>query len=295
VGVDHLIGLAPTFAGSGGPWGGFPSSTTRLDDCVVSGGEAVPSDSTPATGPVNTMLADTGNASFHATKNGFISGTDGFPNATTSVQPLFQQVSGAGSMSRRDIEEKDGGNKYTYTVDNTPLWYFLPAVVPGGVPAACARGVVEGAADPTAAMDTCLAAYESSGATAPIFDEDIATNPRFGWVPQFHFTTWGPGTHWQPIIRYRMVYFDTVWFNCNNKYDDFENDLACGNNGNGMVFTPQGTADESTLSRGSGNSLKKLRIDQISAFLLPANSVPESIAGSFPNGNEAPFEVVLTR
>jgi hypothetical protein len=288
LGVDHLIGLAPSFAGSGGPYGSYPASTTRLDDCTVSGGRAVPSDNSPSMGPVNTMRADTGFSQFHATKAGLISGAAAdFPNRIGTVTPLLQQT--AGSPSTRLIREKDGPTTYTYEVDNTPLWDYLNG---SGV---CSQATVAGASSPRAAMNTCLAAVESGSVTGPIFDDSIGSNPRFGWVPQFHFTTWGSGTHWQPILRHRMIYLDTIWFNCNDKYDDNQNDEECGQNTKGLVFVPQGTADESTLQRGNGNAMKKLRLDQLSAFLLPDNAVPESIANRFPGGNRGPFEVQLTQ
>lgn len=294
-GVDHPIGLAPPFAGSGSSYGAYPAGITRDDVCTVSGGEAVAADNSPRLGPVNTMRADTGFSQFHSVKNGLLSGVDGFPNATGSPVPLLQQtVGGLGTIT---LKEKDQGSQYSYVVDNTPLWHYLLDSHPVG---ACNKATVVGAGDyaaQQAAMDACLAAYETTGASSPIFSDTIAENPRFGWAPQFHFTTWGPGSSgWQPVARYRMIYIDTIWFNCNNQYDDLANSATCGggNDGNGLIFPPGYHPDGSQQSRGNGNSLKKLRVDQVSAFLMPKGAIPKSIAGSFP-GQELPFELRLTR
>jgi len=299
VGIDHLIGLAPTFAGSGGSYGAFPASSTRLDDCDGSSGQALPTDNTPELGPVDTMRADTGFNLFAATKAGLLSGTAAdFPNASVAPTPLLRQVSGSGVFSTRTIRERISSTPYNYTVDNTPLWMHLldPASIPGAVSVVCDKAVIQVAVDPSAAMHICLSTYEALGVTGPLFASSLDDNPRFGWVPQFHFTTWGSGTHWQPILTYRMVYIDTIWFNCNGKFDPAKNDEPC-TGAKGLVFQPyMQTADpESTLQVGNGASMKELRIDQISAFLFPNAAVPTDVAENFPGNVRGPFEVVLTR
>jgi hypothetical protein len=292
LGVDHLIGLAPTFPGSGGAYASYPAASTRLDDCTISGGQAVPSDSSPSSGPVNTMRADTGFSQFNATQSALVTGQDGFPNATGGATPLLQQ---GPTPSRVDVVERIGGTVHTYDVDNTPLWWYLPTTLPAGIPLTCNRGTVSGAPDQSAAMASCLADYEASGASTPLFSASLGANPRFAWVPQFHFTTWGSGSHWQPIREYRMIYIDTIWFNCNGKYDPNKNDEACGQSGKGMVYDPNGEPSRAELKVGNGNNMKQLRLDQISAFLLPNGAVPEEIAANFPGNRRGPFEVVLTR
>lgn len=301
LGVDHLIGIAPTFAGSGGPYGAFPAATTRLDDCTVSGGQAVASDNTPAVGPVNTMRADTGFNLFQATKAGLIAGVAAdFPNASPAPAPLLQQIAGAGSLHDRTLRERISGNQYNYQVDDTPLWMHLRPwanLNTEGIPAACNRGTISAAPDPSVATTACLLAYQTGIAAnpgwGPLFADTVADNPRFGWVPQFHFTTWGSGNHWQPIKTYRMIYLDTIWFNCNGKYDPNKNDEACTGT-KGLVWQPSGS-DTSDLKVGNGNNMRELRLDQISAFLLPNAAVSAEVASRFPGSLNGPFDIVLTR
>lgn len=315
-GLDHLIGLHPNYAGTGQPYGtaAYPSSTARDDDCTNSGGVAVPSDNTPPVGPVNSMRADTGFNLFQATKNGIITGEDGFPNSTTSVTPLLQDIGASGSLSDRRLSERISGTEYNYQVDNTPLhdhlrsWGNISSDINAAYPAAggaiiaalggCQKATISGAADPSTAMSLCLKAYETTAVTypslPPLFEDTLGNNPRFGFVPQFHATTWGSGNHWQPILRYRMMYIDTIWFNCNGKYDPNKNDEACTGT-KGLVFTPEGSADTSDLQVGSGGSMRQLRLDQISAFLLPNQVVSEDTASRFPGNVFGPFNVQLSR
>jgi len=305
IGVDHFIGLSPSFAGSGGAYGAFPSDITRLDDCQNVGGEAFPTDNTPMVGPVNTLRADTGFNLFQATKAGIISGTAAdFPNSTVAVTPLLQQLSG--SLSDRTLRERISSTQYQYQVDNTPLWMYLRDWVdlvgdgvPMGLQALCDRTLIASSADPSTTMSGCLVAYEAALPAnpnmGPLFLDTLGANTRFGWVPQFHFTTWGSGNHWQPIMNYRMTYIDTIWFNCNGKFDPIKNDEPCNDPTKGLVFQPEGPADESTMQVGNGASMKELRLDQISAFLLPNQAVPHSVAAAFPGNVRGPFETVLTR
>lgn len=315
-GLDHLIGLHPTYGGTGVAYGtvAYPSATARDDDCTNSGGVAIPADNTPPVGPVNSMRADTGFNLFQATKNGLITGEDGFPNSTTSVTPLLQDIGASGSLSDRTLRERISGNTYSYQVDNTPLhdhlrsWGNISSDINAAHPAAggaiitalggCQKSTISGAGDPSAAMSLCLKAYETTALTypnlPPLFEDTLGNNPRFGFVPQFHATTWGSGNHWQPILRYRMMYIDTIWFNCNGKYDPNKNDEACTGT-KGLVFTPEGSADTSDLQVGSGGSMKQLRLDQISAFLLPNQVVSEDTASRFPGNVFGPFNVQLSR
>lgn len=301
VGVDHLIGIAPSFAGSGGPYGAFPAATTRLDDCTVSGGLAVASDTSPPVGPVNTMRADTGFNLFQATKIGMISGLAAdFPNASPAPTPLLRQTALSGSLSQLDLSERIGGTTYTYRVDNTPMWrHLLPwaQLTARGVPGSCNSANIQGAANKTVATDLCLTEFEAAvaagTATGPLFADTIAQNPRFGWVPQFHFTTWGSGNHWQPVKTYRMIYLDTIWFNCNGKYDPSKNDEAC-DGAKGLVFEP-GPHNPAQLQVGNGNNMRELRLDQISAYLLPLAAVSDEVASQFPGTLRGPFDIVLTR
>ena len=301
-GVDHMIGRAPTFPGSGGPHSAFPAGTTRLDECDSSSGTALAADNSPRIGMVNTMRADTGFNLFQATMAGLINGQDAdFPNADPAPAPLLQQtVSGFPTV---DLRERISGNQYQYTLDNTPLWYHLrdmadivnegSLVSTDPLYSLCDANAISKAGDPSTAMDACLKAYDAEGATFVLFEDTLDDGPRFGYAPEFHFTTWGSGNHWQPIKSYRMIYLDTFWFNCNGSYDPLKNDAPCDGSG-GLVFAPTGS-NGSSLQVGNGASLKQLRLDQISAFLIPANAISESVADSYPGKIRGPFDISLTR
>jgi hypothetical protein len=314
LGMDHPIGtVAPgLIPGSGAAWQSPPASNTRLDDCTPSGGIGVPSDSNPNYGPVNTMLASTGNNFAKAVEVGLITGEPSdFVNAANpaTVAPLLQQVGvGAPSViSTREIQQKQGSTTYSYIVDNTPLWEHLrdwSDIQSGhsgaGMGAACKKADIAAAPIATDAMSACLVAYETAvagGATiGDLFKDSISGNPRFGWAPQFHHTTWGSGSHWQPIKEFRPIYINRIWFNCNGKYGGpLPDSDACNDKGKGLIFEPKGTADESLLKVGSGGSVKALRMDQVTGFLLPKGSLPDWLEKSFPGGVTAPIEVVISR
>lgn len=308
IGVDHTIGLSPSFAGSTGAYTSFPSDVTRLDDCQEIGGEAIATDNTPEIGLVNTLRADTGFNLFQATKAGIIAGQAAdFPNSNVSVDPLLQQLGGDGQYSDRTLRERVSGTVYSYQVDNTPLWMHLrdwvdlasgADALPLSLQTSCDKTVIATAPDPSTLMSDCLAQYETALSSysdmGPLFDDRLDGNPRFGWVPQFHFNTWGSGNHWQPVKTYRMIYLDTIWFNCNGKYDPNKNDEACTGT-KGLIFQPAGPSDDGDLQVGNGGSMKQLRLDQISAFLLPDRAVPYSVASAYPGSVRGPFETVLTR
>jgi hypothetical protein len=304
-GIDHPIGtIAPArIPGSGGAWQAPPAAVSRLDDCTVSGGKAVPSDNSPTYGPVNTMLASTGNNFAKAVEIGLITGEPadfGNHSNPASVTPLLKQIWMSGSFSDRRISQKVGPNQLHYQVDNTPLVDHLRTFgdlnSDGFFAPECDKALIEIAPIVSVAMSDCLLAYETSGSTVDLFEESIAENPRFGWAPQFHHDTWGSGSHWEPILRFRAIYVNRVWFNCNGKYGGQLPDTdACNDKGKGLIFEPKGSSDESDLKVGAGGSMKQLRMDQVTGFLLPIGSLPDELEKSFPGGVTGPFEVVLSK
>ncbi|HVR33279.1 MAG TPA: Tad domain-containing protein, partial [Acidimicrobiia bacterium] len=234
LGTDHLIGLVepwyvtpPSFdAGDS-----FPADLVRLDDCeVLADGTVTSSDDTPAVGPTTALRADTGFNQFQATKAGLVSDAGWtWQNVVSAPEPLLQQVSGSGVFSTRPLREKISGTTYENPLDNTPLWEHLRsngALPPGLVPV-CGKTAITGAPDRIAAMNLCLTTWETAKALDPdlphLFEDTIWESPRFMFVPQFHSTTWGSGNHWQPILGFRVVYLDTMWFNCNGNFNNTKN------------------------------------------------------------------------
>ncbi len=130
IGLDHPVGTVHSslIPGAGGAWQAPPAADTRLDACSPSGSVGVPSDNSPNTGPVNTVLASTGNNLASAVEKGLVTGEAAdFPNAQNpaNVDPLLTQTGFVGEAATRKIVQKITGTNYEYTVDNTPLWWYL--------------------------------------------------------------------------------------------------------------------------------------------------------------------------
>lgn len=309
LGSDHIIGIVDPWYPNGSPpdfknGGTYPASEVRLDDCtVLADGTVVHSDNTPAVGPSTALRADTGFNQFQATKAGLVSDIGWtWENVLGTPDPLLQQTSGSGVMSTRPLLEKVSGTTYTEDLDNTPLWEHLRPVadLPGSLSAVCDKATIRSAASPSDAMNTCLNSWEALKATTPnttyLFEDSVAENPRFIFVPQFHSTTWGSGNHWQPIKGFRAAYIDTIWFNCNGNYNSAKNNEVCDGS-KGLVFAPLLANDGVNLCAGpSAANCSQLRLDQFTAFLLPADApVSDEVLARFPNQLRGPFEVQLTR
>jgi hypothetical protein len=307
LGSDHLIGIAQ-------PWyvtppdfnagDSFPADQIRLDDCtVLADGTVTSSDNTPPVGPPTALRADTGFNQFQATKAGLVSDVGWtWQNVVSAPTPLLQQVSGPGVHSTRPLREKISGNTYENELDNTPLWEHLRSnsdLPPGLVPV-CGKSVVSGAPDPVAAMNLCLTSWETARGSDPtlphLFEDSIWDSPRFMFVPQFHSTTWGSGTHWQPILGFRVVYLDTMWFNCNGNFNSSKNNEVCDGS-KGITFAPDVANDGDLLCGGnSPSNCSNTRLDQFTAFLFPVDPpVSEDVLAKFPGQLRGPFEVELTR
>lgn len=313
LGSDHLIGLAAPWYALGSPpdfkaGDSFPADQVRLDDCTVVSGEAVHSDNTPAIGPSTALRADTGFNQFQATKAGLISGQTGdFGNVIGTPTPLLQQTSGMGSKGTRVMYEQLPGNIDTYyTLDNTPLYAHLKDVgdLPAPAQIACNKTTIAASANVPAAMTNCLTVFENGkkvgliGSGEYIFEDTIASNPRFIFVPQFHSTTWGSGNHWQPIVRFRMAYIDTLWFNCNGSFNSTKNDTPCDDGvraGKSVKWEPN-LSLVTQICSGNGACKAQLRLDQFTAYLLPIQAaVSEDVMALFPGALRGPFDTQLTR
>ena len=307
LGTDHLIGIAESWYASPPDFkagDSFPADQIRLDDCtVLADGTVTSSDNSPAVGPTNALRADTGFNQFQATKAGLVSDVGWtWQNVLSAPTPLLQQVGGAGVHSTRPLREKISGTTYENELDNTPLWEHLRSnsdLPPGLVPV-CGKAVVSGAPDPIAAMNLCLTTWETARGSDPtlphLFEDSIWESPRFMFVPQFHSTTWGSGTHWQPILGFRVVYLDTMWFNCNGNFNSAKNNEVCDGS-KGITFAPDMAEDGVLLCGGnSPSNCSNTRLDQFTAFLLPADPpVSEEVLAKFPGQLRGPFEIELTR
>ena len=307
LGTDHIIGIAPTWYSTPPDFAGgdsYPGDLVRHDDCeIAADGTAVASDDTPAVGTTTALRADTGFNQFQATKAGLVTDVGWtWENVTATPTPLLQQITGAGVLSTRPLREKVSGTDYDVTLDNTPLWEHLRPTsdLPGALLPVCAKATITGAPDRVAAMNSCLSAWETlkglDSTTTHLFEDEVFDNPRFVFVPQFHSTSWGSGTHWQPIKGFRVAYIDTLWFNCNGNFNSSKNNEVCDGS-KGLTFAPDMAEDGNLLCAGnSASNCSQLRLDQFTAFLLPSDPpVSDEVLARFPGQLRGPFEVVLTR
>jgi hypothetical protein len=321
LGMDHIIlpaaganGIPGSFPGTAGPHPGDTDLTgngtavgrlVKLDDCNQSSGTAEADDAMP-TFPINTLQTRTG---FPHTqlKEGMIGGIPTDPVFALGALPRLRNIVTTHSMTLR---EKQGPTTRDFVIDNTPLWYYLrepgqlDPVIPGvGAGGVCDRNTYSALAWNFARtnMFNCLAGYLTyvgNGGTGPLFEDDLGESPRFGWTPQFHYTTWGTGTSWQPILRFVPVYLDGVWFNCNGNPNTAGSGDPCTADGTpaqpGLRIYPQEFADNSTIWDG-GAQPRGLRVDQLSAVLLPLTALDDSMRDGYPGSVAGPFAVTLAR
>ena len=278
---EHFITPTPV------PWGPW-----QKDQCsVVGGGLAEGDDGVP----VDTLLANTGLANSQPIADGLINNTSHIGTPTRLQQ---------GPGPDRSIITKKGGGSETWNLDNRPLWEFINPLATG-VPSTCDRGLFPANGDystGTTATDNlrlCLTDYRLGGFSGVLFDADIdsdnvpdiVSSPRFNFVPQFWYSAWGNGSHWQPVYDYRPVFLAGIWLNCQGGGPS----LVCDDTA-GVVFYPgEGTSslcDTNPSDPSCGSNLKALNLNQVSGWLLPNSSVPPGVFGG-PSGQFDPFSAEL--
>jgi hypothetical protein len=314
IGQDHIVlpatgsnGQVSSFPGTGGPHpddGGpaFPNGLAKQDACTSASGNSEPVDLNPVS-PLNTLDTTTGNNAAPL-QSGLFGDPDGGPVLPGGELPRLRSTSGDTLFLR----ERNGSDEIQYEVDNTALWSYLrtPGSLIGipGVGTLCKKTDFEDAlvsyADKRTQLVDCLASYEvylnglADPSTAePLFTDAIADNPRFGWAPRFHYTTWGSGTTWQPIHSFEVLYIDGVWFNCNGSGSGPNTEPCSG--AKGVKFYPQEYPNATILKSGSGPYGGDLRLDQMTALVLPIESMPQSVVDEYPGTKRGPFRVQIVR
>ncbi len=277
LGVDHFVALWPATdaaangvtVGSAHPGDGTVGGYQNVgfDRCTISGGVVVPT--TPPAGhnfPPNTFRVGIG-FSPAPVEQGLISNTT-FLGSKSRLQQ--------GTNPTRDIiKSKTGATTVTYRLDNVGPWDYL--IGTGAcAPAAYTPAMTTDAKN--AQFQNCLTTYSGS---ADIFDATIADSPRFAWAPEYWHAPSSTGLSWQPVLRYRMVFIGGVFFNCSG--------IACAVN-----FYPDTDFTTPICDPGGGSNCKVLNLDQLSAWLLPDDAVPDSIRDSFPS-TSIPFRPTLFR
>jgi hypothetical protein len=281
LGVDHFIDIWVDRTGVGvTPGDPHPGDTfvlnvlpeTNRDACNDVGGVAEPDDAFP----LNTVRVDSGFPS-NAMESGLVSndtfvGPDGvvFPSRLQQTSVAYHP-GGAGKVAndtRTVVKKRAGANETLWELDNNGPWDYLNNNA--SAPPTCQTAAYTGLStvDKIAKFNSCLSSYNS--ANGVIFDDLIATSPRFAWAPQYWYDLPTTGLSWEPVEQYRMVFIAGVYFNCSA--------VTCG-----VIFYPD--ADESSeMCDGSGGHCQELSLDQFSAWVLPDSAMPESIRGSFPGG-----------
>lgn len=281
--------------------GTIPEGLAKKDSCTSSSGESEPTDPTPVS-PLNTVETTTG-ASTDALKRGLFGDPNNDPVFPGGLLPRLRTTTG----DTLNLLEKDGANSVTYQIDNTALWSYLrnPSEL-GGIPGfGIGHNCHSGKYGSDFAINRvqllgCLAQYETYLATladpstaVALFKDSIADSKRFGWTPRFHHTSWGSGTTWQPIHSFEVLYLDGIWFNCNGSGSG-PNTEPCTNT-KGVHFYPQEFVNGTVLKSGAGPNGGPLRLDQMTAFALPIEAMPQAVIDTYPGTKRGPFRIQLVR
>lgn len=304
LGIDHFIDTADDFSPpdpaiysfDNSPTGTADDLTTREDRCTLSSsGVAMAVDQLPDAGPRDTLLAGTGADDSSPVLRGLVTGKPAdfaanAPNGGNNVVPrllnngncLLPQGATTKSCETYELKEKIGSQTFSYHANNEPLWNYLIDFDLGSTgaipcPAAGASVQTDEDVDSTETMQCLL---DGVPPNTVLFSDLIETNPRFARVPEFHFSVWGPGTHWQPVKKYRMIYLHSLWFSSGNTNHEFEAD---------------GASNGSLCIGNNQNNCANLNLLQLEAFLLPHDTVPDVVADSFPGGSADDSQPFLTR
>lgn len=254
-GLDHSLDPWPNVpsVSPGTPWPGQAALDAlpdiNRDDCVLDpDGNAAPVNGIP----INTVKVDTGFPDPGMT-NALVSDQlfEGRPSRlqqlTTSTRPL---------MNQND----------QWDVDNVGPWMFLTDASPVSECQASTYGTLPDTDARVAAFESCI----TNPAAGEVFDTSITSSPRFVWAPQYVYDS-PPGSKFTPIRDFRAVFLAGTWMNCPNP-----------NTGNpcGAMFFPDETVQD-PICDGVFPSCKKVRVDQISAWVLPDSALPQSVLDGF--------------
>lgn len=281
LGVDHFVDVWPAdSAASEGVSIGDPhpgNVTVRnytdvsYDQCSIVGGVVEPQQAGHEF-PPNTFNADSGFSQAAAVEEGLIS------DSTFLGEP--SRLQNTSNPTQDLVKRRQGSNNVVYSLDDRGPWEYLTGS--GFCSSSSYNGLDTDAK--VARFQNCLTTYSGS---ADIFDPSIGDSPRFAWAPQYWHALAGSSNAWYPVERYRMVFIGGLWFNC-----DASSPGNCG-----AIFYPD-TDDETgntEICDAQGPNCQLLNLDQMSAWTLPDEAVPDSVKASFPSGDTSPFVPTLYR
>jgi hypothetical protein len=281
LGVDHFVDvwLADSAAlegvsiGDPHPGNGTVRNYTDVsyDQCAIVSGVVQPQQAGHEF-PSNTFNADSGFSQAAAVESGLIS------DSTFLGQPSRLQNT---SNPKQDlVKRRQGANNVVYELDDRGPWEYLTG---NGLCSSSSYNGLDTDAK-VARFQNCLNSYSG---TTDIFDPAIGDSPRFAWAPQYWHAFAGTSNVWYPVERYRMVFIGGLWFNCDASVTG-----DCG-----AIFYPD-TDDENgnaEICDAQGPNCQLLNLDQMSAWTLPDEAVPDSVKASFPSGETSPFVPTLYR
>ena len=253
-GLDHRLVEWPHHGtvGVGSAWPGQAALDALPDvnrDACVLDPDGNP---TPVNGiPLNTVLVDTGFPDPGLT-NALVSDQtfDGRPSRlqqpTTATRPLMNQAE-------------------VWEIDNVGPWTFLTNASPNPD---CHQSSYTGLStdQKTDMFEACL----SDPAAGEILSSTITSSPRFVWAPEYVYDS-PPGAKFNPIRGFRPMFLGGVWLNCPNPASG----MPCG-----VVFFPDGEVT-GELCDGVFPTCKKVKVDQLSSWLLPNTSLPLTVFDDF--------------
>src|SRR5690606_5774416 len=248
-----------------------------FDRCKVEGGAVVPFYATH-TSPPNALFLLSGNDARTGVFQGLLqSGTN-----PPDVEWHGRLVRPDDPAPRRRLE---GNGSLKWDVNNSGLWDYLradadlitniPQCDPDAFDALGPMGT--GVDDPVlkqkvGLMTTCLQEYEetySGNPNAPrIFIDEVGDSPRLVWAPQFWFTDVS-SSKFMPVSAFRLVFISGMWIDC------------AGNGKCSIVHFPD-EATTSTLTMNANLNKWQNGFEQLSAFLVPVEAVPEEARPPIP-------------
>ncbi|MGH9003863.1 MAG: hypothetical protein ACRDYV_12110, partial [Acidimicrobiia bacterium] len=178
-------------------------------------------------------------------------------------------LTGWDSSDTRDVVGESG-------VDNKPLWEFLdPSLTTTTAPAECLPSYYVSSPSKDK-MKACFAAYNSGPYSEPIFTDDILLSPRFSFIPEFHASSFGSGTSYLPIKRFRLAFIQTLYFSCS------------GGSSCDIIFNP---GESGTGLPGAANKT----VDSMTAMIFKDSMLPDDVVSSGPGGTLNGAKIGLIR
>lgn len=276
MGIDHFVWNFSATAWNDSNWSPTADTSendvlnnadTHVDICTLdqASGDAVPSDGLP----LNTVVVDTGNSVKADVTEGLVSSTV-FPDGKKG---RLWRTSGTTDTINSGADQ--------WILDDTPLWTYLraPGDQTGDKISSCGSSVKSDDDLRKCLSDYQLALDDTTDGITPgiIFKDSILSSPRFGFAPQLWHSNLGNGIAYRPVRTFRAVYVAGIWFK-----------------GNGQVLIewyPNGTPE--SICQDKNGDCNPLVVEQVTAFLLPEESISDYVRDSYPGNDISAITVTI--